>query len=226
MARSITVRTFSFTRETEVIFYQKSNETYDYGRGNWSRLGIPDPATVYKAQQDDYNAKYIAASANDRKKTAPKERQAARKVLTDALNDYGNQHLFFNHNLTDTDRTMFNFTEAKTPSTIVPPDYPPVLVVKLGPGRQVTIYYYALPGGIALAKPDGVVACVVRWVKGPTRPAHISELVNEAVGTSKEIVLHFDEADRGETIWISATWQIQRDHLESPPSEILMVTIG
>jgi hypothetical protein len=59
-----------------------------------------------------------------------------------------------------------------------------------------------------------------------TKPSHISELVNEAVGTSKEIVLHFDEADRGKTIWVAASWQIERDRLESPTTDMVMVVIS
>jgi hypothetical protein len=202
-----------------------TNDVYDFGRGNYARLGIPDPATVYKAQQDDYNAKHIAAKAVDRKKTAPAERDAARVVLTDVLKIFGHEHLFYNNKLTATDRTMFHIQDDKPRSTIYPPKDPPIVVVKLGPGRKVTLVYYMLLGGRALAKPKGVTACIARWVKSPTKPVHISELVNEAVGTSKEIVLHFDEADRGQTIWVIVSWQIERDRLESPATEMIEITI-
>jgi hypothetical protein len=120
---------------------------------------------------------------------------------------------------------MFHFHEDKTPSTIYPPEDPPIIVVK-NANRKVSLWYYELPGGKALAKPHGVTACIARWVKSPTKPAHISELVNEAVGTSKEIVLHFDESERGETIWVAASWQIERDRLESPSTDMIMVVIS
>jgi hypothetical protein len=58
------------------------------------------------------------------------------------------------------------------------------------------------------------------------KPAEISDLTNEAVGTSKEIVLHFKESERGKTIWLVASWQIDRDHLESPTTDMIMVVIS
>jgi hypothetical protein len=216
---------FRFIKGPDGVYYVEVNDLYTFLRGNYTRLGVPDPATVYKAEQDDYNTKHLAALAPDRKKTAPAERDAARKTLSDKVIAYGHQHLFYNSNVTETDMTMMHFKIPKTPSKRYPPKDPPIVIVKLGPGRTVSLYYYKLLGGRVLDKPDGVTACIARWVMSDKKPAHISELVNEAVGTSKEIVLHFDEDARGKTIWVVVSWQIDRDRLESPATEMIEITI-
>jgi hypothetical protein len=220
------VESFNFVDAAEGVYHPEVNGTYNFLRVAFTRLGVPDPATVLKAPLDDYNTKHEAAASPNRTKTAPAERNAARKTLTDAFMDYGRKHLFFNPNVTLEDRKMLRFREPKTPAPIIPPDMIPIVVVVLSLLRQVKFKYYVLPGEHQrMGKPKGVAKFVAYYLISDTPPKDVSELVNKAEVSDGPLVLNFREADRGKKLYYVVCWAIAHNGLEGPKSQIEFVII-
>jgi hypothetical protein len=217
---------FEFLYLAAELLRQGCNRAYDYLRGCFTRLGIPDPATDLKVPKEEFEAAMTAAQSPNHTKADILQKELTQDKVIDAFRKYANENLVHNPRLTSVDIVELQLHVPKTPSPIYPPDYPPVIIVKHGANREVIFWYYTVPNGRAFAKPHGVKACIIRWVKGPTKPVHLSEFVNEAVGTDGPIVIHFDEDERGDTIWFIAVWQIEREHLESPATDILMVVVS
>jgi hypothetical protein len=219
---------FNFFHGSEDNFYAGSNNGYNLVQGNFTRWGSPDPETVLKALQDDYNAKYVAAKSPDRKTSASAVRKAARKALTDAWKDYGERYLFHNPNVTLEDKIAMGIHIPKEPVQKPVPTTIPVIVVILTVLRQVAFKYFKdasqtknkHPG-----KPENVDAFVVYWAILDREPTSIAELINRDFATRGPLTLNFSEEDRGKRLYYVACWEINRDRLKGPMTEIRMVII-
>jgi hypothetical protein len=217
---------FRFTKEKEIVFHDKVNDAYNHVEANHERLGVPDPAPVLKAKLDNYNTKHEAAGATDRKKTAPAERQAARKTLTDAFKAYGEEHLFHNPRLTPEDKAMAHIHEDKTTRTsIVPPNILPIVIVVLAVIRQITFKYYAHPDASHMGKPPKVAKFVVYYLISDTPPKSVAELVHKVTSSDPPLVMNFRDEDRGKRLYYVTCWAIAHNDLEGPKSQIEFVII-
>jgi hypothetical protein len=217
---------FNLTTEKEDVFHERVNYDYPFLKSNYTRLGIPDPESVLKAPVEGFDAALTKAQNTDRTKSDILLKNQTQKTLKEKLGAWGKEYIFSNHNLTAEDIIAFDLHQRKPSSTIYPPDYPPIMLVNTAVSRQLSFGYYVLPGPHQrMAKPDGVKACVLRWLMSETEPTDISQLVNIEYGTDGPIVLHFNESDRGKKVWFVASWQIERGRLESPMTAIMCVII-
>jgi hypothetical protein len=218
---------FEFLVLAAELLRQGCNRAYGYLKANFTRLGIPDPATDLRVPKEEFDEALTTAQDPNHTAADIREKNRTQELVIKAFRKYANENLVHNPRLTSVDILELQLHESKPASPIHPPDYPPIVIVDTSKSRQATIKYYVLPGPHQrMGKPKNVKACIVRWVKGRTKPTHISEFVNEAVGTNGPIVIHFDEDERGDTIWFIAVWQIEREHLESPASDPAMFIVS
>jgi hypothetical protein len=216
---------FNFFHGSEDNFYAGSNNDYNIALGSFTRWGSPNPETVLKALQDNYNAKYTAAVSTNRTKSAPSERRAARKTLTDAVLAYGEEFLFHNSKLTIADKFLLDIHIDKEPEQVPKPTTIPIIVVILSVIRKLTFKCYTKPGDKRTGKPPRTPTFVLYWAILDHEPTDISELINRTATSGYSIDLLFKEADRGKKLYYAGCWQIARDNLEGPLSQIEYVSI-
>jgi hypothetical protein len=216
---------FNHTHGSEDVFHTGVNNGYVFLRGAFTRLNVPDPATVFKAPLDFYNVKFEAAKQTDRMSSAPAELKAARKALSDAWTDYGEQYLFHNPLLTIADKKALDIHIDKEREKVPRPTTIPIIVVILSVIRQITFRCYTKPGAKRSGKPDRVAYFVVYWAILDHEPTDYSELIHRSSTSGLTIDLSFTDKDRGKRLYYVGCWAIARDNIEGPLTGIEYVSI-
>jgi hypothetical protein len=219
---------FDFLETNEEDLRQGANGAYAHLEVNWERLGVPDPAEALKTPKEDYDAALTAAQDPDHTKSQVMDKKRTKKAVKSAYRAYANEYLIHNHRLTSDDIVMLRLHTKKHRSTKQPPDTIPIVVVILHAMRQITFKFYGdhSPGKRRRAgKPRNVDAFVLYWAILDHEPTHLAELINRSSCTSSPLVLTFSEEDRGKRLYFVACWQINRDRLEGPTTDIRMVIV-
>jgi hypothetical protein len=201
-----------------------AKRSYTNLRGNYTRLGIPDPETDLKAPLDEFEAALVAADDKNTGEAATRRKDEAEDAFDKAWRNYGNEHLEYNHLVSDVDKDMLDWHVPKDREPIHEPEDEPVITTILNKKREVG-FEFRRKGAKRQGKPKKIGACVIRWVMSDTMPTDISQLVNIETITKSPFTLKFNEADRGKKIWYVACWQIERGRLEGPMTAIEFVVI-
>jgi hypothetical protein len=217
---------FEFLSLAAVLLLQGCNRAYDYLRGCFTRLGVPDPATDLKVPKEEFDAALTATQDPNHTPADTREKNRAQKAVIKAYRKYANENLVHNPRLTDMDILELQLHERKPSAPIIPPNLIPIVVVVLSLLRQVTFKYYAQPGPKQrMGKPKGVAKFVAYYLISDTPPKDVSELVNRAEVSDGPLVLNFREADRGKRLYYVVCWAIAHNGLEGPKSQIEFVII-
>jgi hypothetical protein len=212
---------FDFRYAIEVVFHEKVNIVYVFLRGNFVRFEIPDPAGVLKIFLDDYNTKFEAAEAPDRRKTAPALRKEAREKVAEEFTKYGKEYLFNNHRVTLADQLAMFFHQDKPRTPIKPPNSAPIIMADTSVAMQVA-FYYMMAGMKKPAKPDKVHAFVLRYGFFPVgyTPKSAAELTHTEISTAPPKIVKGTDENRGMALWFSGAWQISKDGQEGPSTPL------
>jgi hypothetical protein len=155
---------FNYFDKTDEALRQGAKNTYAHAKGNFTRLGIPDPEPTLKAPVDNYDAALTKAKNTDRTKSDVLLKKQTKTTLMDTLRPYGEEYIFHNHNLTAADIIAFDLHQNKPRTPIKPPDTVPVIVVITSFVRQLRFKYFKMPGDKKMGKPDGASKFVVYYL--------------------------------------------------------------
>jgi hypothetical protein len=216
---------FEFLEKSAEEKLEGGKQAYTYLHGNYGRMGVPDPALTLKAPLDEFDAALPAAKDKNTGLAATVRKEAAEKAFEKAFRDYGNEHMEYNPLVTDVDKAMSGYHIPKGTHTPMPvPEDEPEVTPIITKMRQVG-FGFRRKGAKRMGKPDGVGACVIRWLISDQPPASFRDLVNIEIVTKSPFTLKFDDADRGKKLWFVACWQINRGRLEGPMTALAYVII-
>jgi hypothetical protein len=214
-----------FLKGSDEKLRQGCNKDYDYLRGAYTRLGIPDPAIDLKEPKEAFDAALTAAQAPNHTKADTLHKRRTKKVVKDAYRKYANENLVHNPKLTDNDIVELQLHVDKTPAQKPVPITIPIIVAIVAVFRQVTFRCYTKPSGKRVGKDPDADAFVVYWALLDHEPTSLAELINRSSTTGYSITLDFAEADRGKTLYYVGCWQIDRDRLEGPKTLVAKVIV-
>jgi hypothetical protein len=134
------------------------------------------------------------------------------------IRPFVNQYLRF-WPVTDEDRKAMGIPNRdEHPTPISPPETGPLFSVAQEGPRAIGIAYWNGKKGRKGSKPKGVVG--VRIYYGFEPVADQSQLPFSEWATRCPHTVRFREADRGKRVYFALKWEIQKEHGESPWSEI------
>ena len=136
-------------------------------------------------------------------------RQEAQADCTRELRGFVNQFLRFPP-VTNMDRIEMGIpnhdtirTDHKVVTEMV--DY----VLHLRNIREIMIDFW-IQGQTHKAKPFGYDGAVIVWGTLDAPPQHTDELIHHSMASRTPFSLHFDETERGKTVYVAAAWQNER----------------
>jgi hypothetical protein len=130
----------------------------------------------------------------------------AKKAAKAVIRPFVNQYLRFPP-VTDEDRTAMgipNHDSTRTP--IETPQTVPVFAAEVRGIRSVTLVFHD-EGTKSSAIPYGFNGAVVSWDVSGTPVTDPKKLTRSELATRSPHVLHFEEEDRGKTVYIALQWQ-------------------
>jgi hypothetical protein len=147
------------------------------------------------------------------------EKNRARTGSEKTLRDFVNRFLRYPP-VTDADRDNMGIPNKKSGRGSVPvPTTSPQLFIDTGTRRRVIIRYKDEKSE-RRGKPTGVHGIEVRWEILDHYPQSIKELTHSSFDTNPPLTLEFDENDRGKRIYLSGSWEIEREGEKGPPGDI------
>lgn len=215
---------FNYFDTTDEALRQGAKNTYAHAKGNFTRLGIPDPESVLKAPVEDFDAALTKAKNTDHTKSDVLLKNQTKATLKDKLGPWGEEYIFHNHNLTAADIIAFDLHQNKPRSPKKPPDVVPVFVVITAFVRQLRFKYFALPGAKRMGKPEGASKFVVYYLVSKEKPT-VDQLVHKATASEGELIIEFKDEERGLPVWFVTCWAIEHNDLEGPKSEMQMALV-
>jgi hypothetical protein len=215
---------FNYFHKTDEALRQGANNTYAYARGNFPRLGIPDPATELKEPVESFDAALTKAKNKDHRRSDVLLKDQTKATLVDKLGAWGEEYIFHNHNLTAEDIIAFDLHQNKPRSPKKPPDVVPVFVVITAFVRQLRFKYFKMPGAKRMGKPEGASKFVVYYLVSKEKPT-VDQLVNKATASEGELVIDFKDEERGLPVWFITCWAIEHNDMEGPKSEMQMALV-
>jgi len=82
-------------------------------------------------------------------------------------------------------------------------------VIHVREARQLSVDFW-IQGAAHKAKPTGYDGAVVVWGFFKDMPHSHTDLTNHTMASRTPHTIHFDESDRGKTVWIALAWQNER----------------
>jgi len=136
-------------------------------------------------------------------------RQEAQAETTALLRAFVNQFLRFPP-VTNADRAEIgvpNHDTIRTDHKVVTEmvDY----VLHLRNIREIMVDFW-IQGESHKAKPVGYDGAVIVWGTSDAPPQHTDDLIHHTMASRTPFPLHFDETERGKTVYVAAAWQNER----------------
>ena len=75
--------------------------------------------------------------------------------------------------------------------------------------REIMVDFW-IQGADNKAKPHGYDGAVIVWGTLDHQPKHTDELIHHSMASRTPFALHFEEADRGKTVYVASAWQNER----------------
>ena len=86
---------------------------------------------------------------------------------------------------------------------------PDDFVIHLSNIRELVIDFWQ-QGSTHKAKPDGYDGAVIVWDVRDTAPTNADELMHHTMASRTPFTLHFEETERGKTVFVGLCWQNER----------------
>ncbi|MDR1374422.1 MAG: hypothetical protein LBJ24_05555 [Treponema sp.] len=133
----------------------------------------------------------------------------AKKAAKAVVRPFVNQYLRYEP-VTDEDRTAMGIPNHDTIRTpIGRPGTIPVFTTEVRGIRSITLPFHE-EGAKSHAIPYGFDGAVVSWEVSDTPVTDPKKLTRSELATSTPHTLHFEEADRGRTVYIALQWQNEK----------------
>jgi len=144
-------------------------------------------------------------------------RQDAQTVVVSQLRAFVNQFLRFDP-VTDADRIEMGVPVRDTIRT----DHFVVtetvdFVIHLSSIREIVVDFWQ-QGTVHKAKPKGYEGAVIIWGVADAPPENPEDLTHHIMASRRPFKLHFNEEDRGKTVYVALSWQNERG-IKGPWSE-------
>jgi hypothetical protein len=110
------------------------------------------------------------------------------------------------------------------PTHIGKPKTRPVFSIEVMDTRFLALHFYDETTPDSRARPYGMNGAVVFYAILDHPPTSIRELTRTVLATRTPHLLHFEEEDRGKTVYIAMVWQSESGEL-GDPTEIQSVVI-
>ena len=136
-------------------------------------------------------------------------RQAQQAEVTRLLRAFVNQFLRFPP-VTDADRIEMGVPVHDTIRTdhfVVTENVD--FVIHLSAIRELVINFW-IQGADHRAKPDGYEGAVIIWGIADAPPENPEDLTHHIMASRTPFTLHFDEEERGKTVYVALAWQNER----------------
>ena len=175
--------------------------------GDWKHIPQPPVAGLlglFGEFQEAFNA--TLGPHTSAQNLARNEAQAA---LTAALRPFVNQYLRFPP-VTNVDRAEMgipNHDTVRTDHTVVTEEVD--FVIHLSSIRELVVDFW-IQGESHKAKPHGYDGAVIIWGVRDKPPENPDELEHHTMASRTPFTLHFEEAERGKTVYIGLAWQNER----------------
>jgi hypothetical protein len=170
---------------------------------------IPEAARTLMS--DGYIAWYTAYTATTGPHT-PVDTEAkndAKKAAVKVIRPFVNQYLRYPP-VTDEDRTAMGIPNHDTTRTpIGAPRTKPVFTTEVKTIRSITVPFQE-EGVKSRAIPYGYNGAVVSWSVSDTPVTDPKNLTRSELATRGPHVLHFEEEDRGKTVYLALQWQNEK----------------
>jgi hypothetical protein len=192
-----------------------------------ARLGFPtDRFQKLSVERDDFVQKLATAEEPlTRTPVSVEAKNRSRKTLEADLRESIKSYLTYNPLVTDEDRKALGLPIHKTTRTHAPiADTHPDFDIGTGTLRQLNVHFYDQGQRTSKAKPAGQHAVNIKWAILSAPPTSLHELTNSAMDTRTPFTLHFDENERGKTVYFCLCWVNTREE-EGPWSEIVSAII-
>jgi hypothetical protein len=188
----------------------------------WNHIP-PDALEEFHGAWNDWSAAYEPTKVpHTPVQTAEKRR--VRKRTEKTLRTFVNRFLRYPP-VTDEDRDNMGIPNKKGKgSRVQVPDTSPLLIVDTSTRRRIRIFYKD-EKSLRRGKPKGVHGIEVRWEILDHPPESIKELTQSGFDTNPPLTLNFDEMDRGKHVYMSGSWEIEREGEKGPPGPIIEVVI-
>ncbi|MCL2410527.1 MAG: hypothetical protein FWC97_02680 [Treponema sp.] len=183
----------------------------DYLSNKTSHWGSYPPSGRIAELQESYNACQAAFhSAIETPTPANRLRRNETQAETvKELRSFVNQFLRFEP-VTNADRLEMgipNHDNTRTDHKVVTEMVDHVL--HLRNIREIMVDFW-VQGQSGKAKPKGYDGAVLIWGILDTPPQHTDELIHHALASRTPFALHFEETERGKTVYVAACWQNDR----------------
>ena len=136
-------------------------------------------------------------------------RQEAQAAATAELRAFVNQFLRFPP-VTNVDRVEMgvpNHDTIRTDHFVVTENVD--FVIRLSAIRELVINFW-IQGADHRAKPTGYEGAVIIWGIADAPPENPEELTHHIMASRTPFTLHFDEEERGKTVYVALAWQNER----------------
>ena len=136
-------------------------------------------------------------------------RQEAQAECTRELRGFVNQFLRFPP-VTNVDRAEMgvpNHDTIRTDHTVVTEKVE--FVLRLRGIREILVDFW-IQGSDHKAKPQGYDGAVIVWGILDAPPQHTYDLIHHTMASRTPFPLHFEETERGKTVYVAAAWQNER----------------
>ena len=136
-------------------------------------------------------------------------RQEAQAAATSELRAFVNQFLRFPP-VTNVDRVEMgvpNHDTIRTDHFVVTENVD--FVIRLSAIRELVIHFWQ-QGADHRAKPIGYEGAVIIWGVADSPPDNPEDLAHHIMASRTPFTLHFDEEERGKTVYVALAWQNER----------------
>jgi hypothetical protein len=171
---------------------------------NIPQTRVEELAAKFKAFAELFNTFEAVQTKGNRER-----RHEAQAEATRELRGFVNQFLRFPP-VTNGDRTDMgvpNHDTVRTDHTVVTEMV--AFVIRLGVIRELVIDFW-IEGADHKAKPAGYDGAVIIWGILDGQPQRHEDLDHHTMASRTPFTLHFEEEDRGKTVWIALAWQNER----------------
>jgi len=181
----------------------------DYVNLNKTAWNIPQPRLNALLGLFDTFADLLEATAGPHSAAQNLARREAQAAATSELRAFVNQFLRFPP-VTNVDRVEMgvpNHDTIRTDHFVVTENVD--FVIRLSAIRELVINFW-IQGADHRAKPDGYEGAVIIWGIADAPPENPDELTHHIMASRTPFTLHFDEEERGKTVYIALAWQNER----------------
>jgi hypothetical protein len=178
---------------------------------NLSRFGIADSdLTALDAEIEAFKTAHAKAEHPNAGKADRLDRKEKAKAVTKSVRGFVNEHLRYNHNVTDEDRVKLGLNVADSkPTAATKPETWPVATVNIAGPRMLRLDWHDSQSA-SKAKPAGVHGCEIRYAILDAPPVSTEDLMRSEFSTRSYLVLTFDESQRGKTVYLCLRWENSR----------------